>query len=65
MEDGELQESSEQAERGSALGAVRNALENAGPWPPGYFVFHALDCAGGRYWVRTSDPCRVKTVLYR
>ena len=20
---------------------------------------------GGWYWVRTSDPCRVKTVLYR
>ena len=20
---------------------------------------------GGRYWVRTSDPCRVKAVLYR
>jgi hypothetical protein len=19
---------------------------------------------GGRYWARTSDPCRVKTVLY-
>jgi hypothetical protein len=20
---------------------------------------------GGRYWDRTSDPCRVKAVLYR
>ena len=21
--------------------------------------------SGGRYWDRTSDPCRVKAVLYR
>jgi hypothetical protein len=24
-----------------------------------------LDFVGGRYWDRTSDPCRVKAVLYR
>ena len=24
-----------------------------------------LACTGGRYWDRTSDPCRVKAVLYR
>ena len=24
-----------------------------------------LDFIGGRYWGRTSDPCRVKAVLYR
>ena len=23
------------------------------------------DWIGGRYWDRTSDPCRVKAVLYR
>ncbi len=25
----------------------------------------ALEFFGGRYWDRTSDPCRVKAVLYR
>jgi transposase len=25
----------------------------------------AVELNGGRYWVRTSDPCRVKAVLYR
>ena len=25
-----------------------------------FFMF-----TGGRYWDRTSDPCRVKAVLYR
>ncbi len=24
-----------------------------------------LEFFGGRYWDRTSDPCRVKAVLYR
>ena len=24
-----------------------------------------FDFIGGRYWDRTSDPCRVKAVLYR
>ncbi len=28
-------------------------------------VIQLLDSIGGRYWVRTSDPCRVKAVLYR
>ena len=27
-------------------------------------VMEWLDLIGGRYWVRTSDPCRVKAVLY-
>ena len=27
--------------------------------------FKPLRIYGGRYWVRTSDPCRVKAVLYR
>ena len=35
---------------------TRKALSSAG------FVFFV---AGGRYWDRTSDPCRVKAVLYR
>ena len=25
----------------------------------------AVQQSGGRYWDRTSDPCRVKAVLYR
>ena len=31
----------------------------------GELSWEALRHLGGRYWVRTSDPCRVKAVLYR
>ena len=31
----------------------------------GYTRVQPLGSCGGRYWDRTSDPCRVKAVLYR
>lgn len=32
---------------------------------PLIFRHFCLEFFGGRYWDRTSDPCRVKAVLYR
>ncbi len=44
------------ARAGRTKQKTRRALRYAG-----FSIF----IAGGRYWDRTSDPCRVKAVLYR
>lgn len=50
---------------GWARGHLTNASPSADPESKKGRRLPALRIFGGRYWDRTSDPCRVKAVLYR